>query len=49
MKIKVSISIEESLYEKVKKKVEDSIFRNKSHLIEHAVKTFLKGGQKNGF
>jgi hypothetical protein len=43
MKIKVSISMEDSLFEQVKQKAENSNgnFRNKSHLIEMAVKKFL--------
>ena len=48
MKIKVSVSMEKELHELVKNKVANSVFRNTSHLIEHAVETFLKGGQ-NGF
>lgn len=45
MKIKVSVSMEKDLHQLVKNKVANSIFRNTSHLIEHAVETFLKGGQ----
>ena len=45
MKIKVSVSMEKELYDTVKNKVVNSVFSNKSHLIEHAVETFLKGGQ----
>ena len=45
MKIKVSISMEKELHELVKTRVSNSIFRNTSHLIEHAVETFLKRGQ----
>jgi len=37
--------MEKELHERVKTKVADSVFRNTSHLIEHAVETFLKGGQ----
>ena len=40
--------MEKELHELVKDKVANSVFRNTSHLIEHAVETFLKGGQ-NGF
>ena len=40
--------MERELHEKVKMKVVGGLFRNKSHLIEYAVETFLKGG-KNGF
>lgn len=36
--------MEKELFEVIKNKVDNSIFRNKSHLIEHAVETFLKGG-----
>ncbi|MGA2130064.1 MAG: ribbon-helix-helix protein, CopG family [Candidatus Pacearchaeota archaeon] len=42
MKIKISISMEEELDKRLEDKVKDSIFRNKSHLIEYAVKSFLK-------
>ncbi len=42
MKIKVSISMENDLHELVKTKLANSVFRNKSHLIEHAVQLFLK-------
>lgn len=45
MKIKVSISMERELHEKVKDTVAVSIFRNTSHLVEHAVESFLKGAQ----
>lgn len=45
MKIKVSVSMEEELHELVKTKVANSVFRNTSHFIEHAVETFIKGGQ----
>lgn len=38
--------MEKELYDMVKNKVAHSIFRNKSHVIEHAVETFLKGEQK---
>ena len=42
MKIKISISMEEELDKRLREKVKGSIFRNKSHLIEHAVESFLK-------
>jgi metal-responsive CopG/Arc/MetJ family transcriptional regulator len=44
MKIKVSISMEDALFEKVKQNAENSNgnFRNKSHLIEMAVMKFLE-------
>ena len=44
MKVKVSISMEEKLDKRLEEKVQasSSIFRSKSHLIEYAVKSFLK-------
>lgn len=42
MKIKVSISMEKELHEKIKNKVTESIFGNASRLVEHAVESFLK-------
>jgi Arc/MetJ-type ribon-helix-helix transcriptional regulator len=41
MKIKVSISMEASTFEKVGSKVDEGLFRNKSHFIEYAVKKCL--------
>jgi metal-responsive CopG/Arc/MetJ family transcriptional regulator len=43
-KIKVSISMEDMLFEQVKQHADNSNgnFRNKSHLIEQAVKKFLE-------
>lgn len=37
--------MEKEIYENVKNKVANSIFRNKSHFIEYAVESFLKGDQ----
>lgn len=34
--------MEKDLHELVKTKVANSVFRNTSHLIEHAVQSFLK-------
>jgi len=42
MKVKISISMEKELDRRLREKVKGSIFRNKSHLIEHAVEDFLK-------
>jgi Arc/MetJ-type ribon-helix-helix transcriptional regulator len=42
MKIKVSISIEEDIFEEVGNKVEEGLFRNKSHFIEYSVRKCLK-------
>ncbi len=41
MKHKLSISMEEDTILKVLDKMRDGMFRNKSHLIEHAVVQFL--------
>ena len=40
MKTKISVSLEEELHEK--EVLKGSIFRNKSHLIEHAIESLLK-------
>jgi metal-responsive CopG/Arc/MetJ family transcriptional regulator len=45
MKIKISISVEEELDKKVSRKIKGSMFRNKSHLIEHAIESFLKNSK----
>ena len=42
MKIKISISMEEELDRKLREKIKGSMFRNKSHLIEYAIESFLK-------
>lgn len=42
MKTKISVSLEEELHEKVKEALKGSIFRNKSHLIEHAIESLLR-------
>jgi len=42
MKIKVSVSMERELHELIKSKVANSVFRNTSHLIEHAITQFMK-------
>ena len=41
MKKKVSISIDEETIAQVETRIKDGLFRNKSHLIEYAVNTFL--------
>jgi len=45
MKQKVSISIEEDTIKKIEERLDDGIFRNKSHLIEYAVKKLLGAGK----
>jgi len=42
MKVKVSISIDEETLRKVEQKLPGSAYRNKSHLVEHAVKKLLE-------
>ena len=42
MKQKVSISIEEETIRKIKEKLVEGTFRNKSHLVEFAVIKLLK-------
>jgi len=42
MKKKVSISIEESTIERLEGYIKNSIFRNKSHLVEFAIDKFMK-------
>ncbi len=44
MKQKVSISIDGKTIKDIEAKVAEGLFRNKSHLIEYAVKSYLKGG-----
>jgi Arc/MetJ-type ribon-helix-helix transcriptional regulator len=46
MKIKISISMEEELDRRLREKVKQSMFRNKSHLIEYAIESFLKNKAK---
>jgi len=45
MKTKISISIEESTIKDIENKLNEGLFRNKSHFIEFAVKRFLKQGK----
>jgi metal-responsive CopG/Arc/MetJ family transcriptional regulator len=42
MKIKVSISMEESTLKKVKESLKVNLFRSKSHFIEVATEKYLK-------
>ncbi|MFH1586002.1 MAG: ribbon-helix-helix domain-containing protein [archaeon] len=46
MKTKISISLEDELHEKLKKMLDDSMFRNKSHLIEYAIENLIKNRGK---
>ncbi len=47
MKTKLSISMDEGLLKEIEAHLEEGSFRNKSHIIEYALKSFLKGGKKN--
>lgn len=48
MKKKISISIEEELIENLEKKLHEGIFRNRSHIVEFAIKSLIdKDGGKN--
>jgi len=42
MKQKISISIEKETVNKIKKKVAEGIFRNKSHAVEFAVRKLME-------
>ena len=42
MKTKISITVDESTISELDKHLEDGLFRNKSHLIDYAVKQFLR-------
>jgi Arc/MetJ-type ribon-helix-helix transcriptional regulator len=42
MKSKLSISMEDSTIRDVENKIDEGLFRNKSHFIEYAVKKLLK-------
>jgi len=42
MKSKISITVDEETLVKAQKKLEEGLFRNKSHLIEYALRRFLE-------
>ena len=42
MKTKISISINREINDQIDNKLADGLFRNKSHVIEYAVRQFLK-------
>lgn len=52
MKQKISITIEEDTVNLIENLLQDSRFRNRSHVIEHSLKKFLDedelGGENNG-
>jgi len=47
VKTRISITIEEELDKKIDKLLKNSIYRNKSHLVEVALAEFVKKGAKN--
>ncbi|QQG38700.1 MAG: ribbon-helix-helix protein, CopG family [Candidatus Woesearchaeota archaeon] len=46
MKSKLSVTIGEELIEEVQNIVKEGRFRNRSHIIEYALKSFLKKEKK---
>jgi Arc/MetJ-type ribon-helix-helix transcriptional regulator len=48
MKIQTSITVDEEIFVKLKERLRDGSFRNKSHLFEFAVRKLLaeEGGRK---
>ena len=46
MKAKLSITIEKDLEQEAEKVIEEGRFRNKSHLLEYALKSFLKDKER---
>lgn len=42
MKVKVSVSMEESTIKEIQEHIAESIFRNQSHFIETATKKYLR-------
>lgn len=45
MKYQTSITIDEEIMLKIKEKLRDGTFRNKSHLFEFAVRRLLEAGK----
>ena len=45
MKHKLSVTLEREVILELNDKLREGLFRNKSHLIEYAVKKFLKEGR----
>jgi len=48
MKQKISISLDDKLIEKITEELEKGIFRNRSHVIEFAVKSLISKGISGG-
>ena len=43
MKQKISVTVEKSILTQIDDKLKDGLFRNKSHIVEYALRRFLKG------
>lgn len=43
MKQKLSVSLDNSTVDSIESRIKDGRFRNKSHLIEYAVRKLIKG------
>lgn len=46
MKSKLSITVDQPLVEEIEKRIAEGSFRNKSHVLEYALKCFLRGEGK---
>ncbi len=46
MKVKLSISVDERMVQRIEEMLEEGFFRNKSHVFEYSVNKFLR--EKNG-
>ncbi len=49
MKVKLSVSMDKELALQADKAIAEGRFRNKSHIVEYALKSFLKGEKKQNF
>lgn len=47
MKAKISVSVDKATVAMMDLKVEEGLYRNKSHIVEYAVKKLLKDGGQN--
>ncbi len=45
MKQKLSITVDKEVVKQIEKKIQEGMFRNKSHVLEYAVKKLLRGGE----
>ena len=46
MKLKLSVSMDKNLVKDIETIIDEGRFRNKSHIIEYALKSFLNKGEK---